>query len=117
MQVWYAARESNAANPTKASARCQVEGASLMQPAFPFNYRRRNHVCFKLMSDSARSKSKLLRDLENHLFPHTVPIKGRAQRLSVVQLDSGFGKGAEHLPDQRGRDIVREPGGFRCGSS
>jgi len=50
------------------------------------------------MSDSARSKSKLLRDLENHLFPHTVPIKGRAQRLSVVQLDSGFGKGAEHLP-------------------
>src|SRR5262249_34152002 len=77
MQVWYAARESNAANPTKASARCQVEGASLTQASFPFNHRRRNHVCFKLMSDSARSKSKLLRDLENHLFPHTVPIKGR----------------------------------------
>ena len=36
--------------------------------------------------------------LENHLFPHTVPIKGRAQRQSVVQLDSGFGKGAEHIP-------------------
>ena len=37
-------------------------------------------------------------DLENHLFPHTVPIKVRVQRLSVVQLDSGFGKGAEHIP-------------------
>jgi len=37
-------------------------------------------------------------DLESHLFPHTVPIKQRAQRPSVVQLDSGFGKGAEHIP-------------------
>src|SRR5262249_11167984 len=32
-----------------------------------------------------RSKSKLLRDLENHRFPHTVPIKGRARRQSVVR--------------------------------
>jgi len=41
---------------------------------------------------------EFLGDLENHLFPHTVPIKERAQRRSVVQLDSGFGKGAEHIP-------------------
>jgi len=41
---------------------------------------------------------EFLGDLENHLFPRTVPIKGRAQRRSVVQLDSGFGKGAEHIP-------------------
>jgi len=41
---------------------------------------------------------EFLGDLENHLFPHTVPIKVRAQRLSVVQLDSGLGKGAERIP-------------------
>jgi hypothetical protein len=43
---------------------------------------------------------KFLGDLENHRFPRTVPIKQRAQRQSVVQLDAGLGKGAEHLPRQ-----------------
>lgn len=45
-------------------------------------------------------QSKLLGDLENHRFPCAVPIKQRAQRQSVVQLDAGIGKGAEHLPRQ-----------------
>ena len=45
-------------------------------------------------------QSSLLRDLENHRFPRTVPIKQRAQRQSVVQLDTGLGQRAERLARQ-----------------
>ena len=50
-------------------------------------------------------------DLENHRFPRTVPIKRRAQRLSVVQLDYGLGKGAERVFRHRGREFFREQHG------
>ncbi len=50
-------------------------------------------------------------DLEIHPYPHTVPFKVRAKRRSVFQLDSGLGKGAEHLYlDERHRDIVKGAG-------
>jgi hypothetical protein len=55
---------------------------------------------------------EFLGDLENHLFPHTVPIKVRAQCRSVVQLDSGFGKpwssARFHLGVSQGDTLVRD---------